>query len=193
MRPLRSPVALPSTWPGAVLAALRSGRVPRVLSATTLDLVTQQEGPRSRWPLYEGRSVHLGEDPAVALVRLDPVFGWRDGARSSGRSRSSSPTPPVAATVTADTRLVVGPAEHLVQCAGARSPAGHRRFLIVASPEGGEVTLLGGREVGAISSRGLGEALSRFDPLDPWGGWFPLLEGPLYEREGRPLYGLVIG
>jgi hypothetical protein len=225
MRPLRSPVALPFTWPDVVLAALRSGRVPRVLSATRLDPVGLQEGLRGRWPLYGGETLRLGEDPAVTLVRLrnrakaagdsrqaamlrvlvnslvygnaarlDPVRR-REGRRSVlGEQPFEFTYPPIAATVTAGTRLVVGVAEHLVQCAGgtvaSRDTDG---LLVVASPEGDEVTLLGGREVGAISWRGLGEALTRFDPLDPWRDGSPFWKTPLCEHEGRPLYGLVIG
>ena len=81
MRPLRLGMPLPFVWPDVVLAALRSGQVPEIVSATRLVPVGRQEGLASRWPLYEGLMLNEGDDPAVALVRL------RDRAKAKGDDR----------------------------------------------------------------------------------------------------------
>ncbi|MGH9293782.1 MAG: hypothetical protein ACRD0B_00485 [Acidimicrobiales bacterium] len=225
MRPVRSPIPLPFSWPDVVLAALRARRVPRVLAATRLVPVGRQQGLRQGWPLYGGKALRIGEDPAVALVhlrdgakatddkrlaamlkvltnsacygnpaRIDPTYR-REGRHSVLRERPFEHSfPPVGATVTSGTRLLVGIAEHLIGRAGgsvaSRDTDG---LLLVSSPEGGKVLLLDGREVGAISWPALDGVLSKFNRLDPWGDGSPFWKPPEREHEGRPLHGLVLG
>jgi hypothetical protein len=225
MRPVRSSVALPFTWPDVVLAALRSGRVPRVISAERLIPVGRQALLQKSWTLYGGRTLYLGQDPAVALVRrrdkarvrgdkrlvamlrvlvnslvygnaarLDPVRRREQGRTLLYEQAFEFSFPPIAATVTAGTRLVVGVAEHLVEHQGgtvaSRDTDG---LLVVSSPEGGTVSLFDGLEVGAISWAKLKCVLARFNALDPWRDGAPFWKAPRREHNGRPLEGLVIG
>jgi hypothetical protein len=81
MRPVRSSMPLSFTWPDVVLAALLSGRVPKILSAVQLVPIGRQEGLRTVYPLYGGRILGIDDDPAVALVRL------RDRAKETGDMR----------------------------------------------------------------------------------------------------------
>ncbi len=225
MRPARCSVPLPFTAPDVVLAALSSGHVPEIVSATRVVPVGRQTGLRARLPLYDGTVLGIGEDPAVPLVRI------RDEAKASGDSRLAAHLrvlvnaltgntarvdevrtydrskrswalsekaaehtyPPIAATVTAGCRLLVGIAEHLVVKAGgtvaSRDTDG---LLLVASPEGGRVRLLDGREVGAISWPALDEVLDRFEPLCRYGNGTRFFKA-VREHDGRPLYGRVGG
>jgi hypothetical protein len=224
MRPVRSSVALPFTWPDVVLAALRAGRVPKVLWATKLVPVGRQQGLRPSWSLYAGTALQLGEDPAVSLVhlrdnakgegddrlaamlrvlvnslvygnfaRLDPVRR-RDGRRVVlGEQPFEFTYPPIAATVTAGSRLLVGIAEHLVEEAGGTIAGRDTDGLLVWSPQGGAVPVLHGRKAGAISWAALDGVLARFDSLDPWGDGSSFWKAPVREHNGHSLHGLVIG
>jgi DNA-binding transcriptional regulator YiaG len=100
--------------------------------------------------------------------------------------------PPIAATVTAGCRLLVGAAEHLIGQAGgtvaARDTDG---LLVVGSRHGGAVALDDDQEVGAIPWGALDAILRRFDVLRPFGSarfW----KAPLRQHEGRELHGLVL-
>ena len=70
MRPVRCPVPLPFTWPDVVNAALLSGRVPHIVSATRLVPVGRQPGLLDRYPLHDRLVLSIDDDPAIALVRL---------------------------------------------------------------------------------------------------------------------------
>jgi hypothetical protein len=220
LRPMTGTVPLPFAWPDVVLAALLSGRVPEIVSATKLVPVGTQPGLRQRWPLYAGAVIGAHEDPAVSIVRVRDrakagdddrlaaqirvvvnalCYGntvRRDVVHSGGAVSERGGEwffPPIAATVTAASRLCLGMAERLVNDAGgtvaARDTDG---LLLVASPGAGPVTLATGRAVGAISSVDLDAILRRFDQLDPFGTGQPFwkVKG---DREGRPLFGLVLG
>ncbi|MGA2530933.1 MAG: hypothetical protein ABSG36_17460 [Acidimicrobiales bacterium] len=149
VRPVRCPVSLPFTWPDVVLAALRSGRVPHIVSATKLLPVSRQPGLRASYPLYDGLVLGIDDDPAVALVRLrdqakiahddrlaaqlrivvnvlvygNPVrldLGYRqeNGSRIVTEAAAEWTFPPIAATVTAASRLALGVAERLLDPCG---------------------------------------------------------------------------
>ncbi len=226
MRPVRCSAPLPFTWPDVVLAALSSGHVPEIVSATRLVPVGRQTGLRARLPLYDGTVLGIGDDPAVALVRIrdedkargdsrlaahlrvlvnalaygnaarvDEVRTYDRGRRDWVLSEKAAEHsfPPIAASVTGGCRLLVGIAEHLVTEAGgtvaSRDTDG---LLLVASPDGGRVRLLDGRQVGAISWPALDDVLDRFEPLCQFGNGTRFFKA-VREHEGRPLYGLVLG
>ena len=209
VRHVRCPVPLPFTWPDVVNAALRSGRVPHIVSATKLDPVGRQPGLRDRYPLYGGLVLGTCDDPAVALVRLrDEAKLAQDnrlaaqlrvvvntliygnpvrldlGYRQEGRQRVVTETPaewtfpPIAATVTAASRLALGVAEHLLDpyniTVASRDTDG---LLLRCTPD---------------QWAALDQVLARFDALDPFGdgGHFWKVQR---DHEGRPLHGLVIG
>jgi hypothetical protein len=79
MRPVTSTPPLPYTWCDVALAALRSGRVPRVRRATRLVPIGRQG--KDTYALYSGRWVRRDEDAVLALVRL------RDEAKRRGDDR----------------------------------------------------------------------------------------------------------
>jgi hypothetical protein len=56
-------------WPDVAAAAVLSGRVPRILSATTLVPIGRQPGLKRRLAILPGFLLHLDDDPAVRLVR----------------------------------------------------------------------------------------------------------------------------
>jgi hypothetical protein len=209
VRHVRCPVPLPFTWPDVVNAALRSGRVPHIVSATKLVPVGRQPGLRDRYPLYDGLVLGTCDDPAVALVRLrDEAKLAQDnrlavqlrvvvntliygnpvrldlGYRQEGRQRVVTETPaewtfpPIAATVTAASRLALGVAEHLLDpyeiTVASRDTDG---LLLRCTPD---------------QWAALDQVLARFDVLDPFGdgGHFWKVQR---DHEGRPLHGLVIG
>jgi hypothetical protein len=224
MRPVHSPVALPFTWPDVVNAALRSGRVPEIVSATHLVPVGRQNGLRARYPLYGGHVLGIDDDPAVALVRLRDrakalgdrrlaaqlrvvvnaaVYGnpvrldglyERDGRHWVLSERPAEWTfPPIAATVSAASRLALGMAERLViEAGGTVASRDTDGLLLVSSPAGGRIRLASGRQVEAIAWQDVERVLTRFDSLDPYGdgGRFWKVDR---EHEGRPLHGLVTG
>lgn len=55
-------------WPDVVAAAIRSGRVPRILSAVRLTPIGRQAGIRRHLPVLPGLVLHGNKDPALALV-----------------------------------------------------------------------------------------------------------------------------
>jgi hypothetical protein len=209
VRHVRCPVPLPFTWPDVVNAALRSGRVPHIVSATKLVPVGRQPSLRDRYPLYGGLALGTCDDPAVALVRLrDEAKVAQDnrlsaqlrvvvntliygnpvrldlGYRQVGRRRVVTETPaewtfpPIAATVTAASRLALGVAEHLLDpydiTVASRDTDG---LLLRCTPD---------------QWAALDRVLARFDALDPFGdgGHFWKVRR---DHEGRLLHGLVIG
>ncbi len=209
VRPVRCPVPLPFTWPDVVLAALLSGQVPHIVSATRLVPVGRQPGLRDRYPLYDGLVLGIDDDPAVALVRLrDQTKDRGDvrlaaqlritvntlcygnpvrldlGYRQVGRRRVVTETaaewtfPPIAATVTAASRLALGIAEHLLDPSGitvaSRDTDG---LLLRCTPD---------------QWTALDAVLARFDALDPFGNGAQFWK-VTRKHEGRPLHGLVIG
>jgi hypothetical protein len=209
MRPVRCPVPLPFTWPDVVLAALRSGRVPRIVSATKLVPVGRQPGLRDRYPLYDGLVLGIDDDPAVALVQLRDKAKLRDDDRLAAQLRivvntliygnpvrldlgyrqerghrvvTEAPAewtfPPIAATVTATSRLVLGVTERLLVPHG----------ITVASRDTDGLLLRCRPDQWAA----LDQVLARFDALDPFGtgGHFWKVQR---QHEGRPLHGLVLG
>ena len=220
MRTVSGDVSLGFAWPDVVLAALLSGRAPRVVSATRLVPVGSQEGLLRRWPLYDGTELDIADDPGVALVRLRDrakargddrlaahlrvvvntlVYGnvvrtdTRPGARGVDEVTGEWCFPPMASTVTAASRLGLGLAEHLVNSAGGTVASRDTDgLLLVSSPGGGTVRLADGREVGAVSWATLDKLLARFDRLDPFGTGQPFWK-VAREHEGRPLHGLVLG
>jgi hypothetical protein len=190
VRPVRCPVSLPFTWPDVVNAALRSGRVPHIVSATRLVPVGRQPGLRKQYPLYDGLVLSIDEDPAVALVRLRDtakvrgdkrlaahlrvvvnalVYGnlvrldqlhRRNGRRATIAEQPAEWTfPPVAATVTAASRLVLGVAEHDLGAyditVASRDTDG---LLLSCSPD---------------QWTDLDRVLAHFDQLDPFGTGTP--------------------
>ena len=148
MRPVTSSVPLPFTWCAVTLASLRAGREVDLRSAVRLVPRGRQRQVVSTFPLYGGRWVRNGEDPALALVRLRDEAKRRDDDRLAADLRvvvnslygnaaridqyyarqgrrevlaervSRGSFPPIAASVTDGCRLVVGLAEHLVEKAG---------------------------------------------------------------------------
>jgi hypothetical protein len=209
VRPVRCPEALPFTWPDVVLAALRSGRVPHIVSATKLVPVGRQPGLRDRYPLYDGLLLGTCDDPAVALVRLRNEAKARDDVRLAAQLRvvvntlcygnpvrldlvrrrdghrrvvTETPAewtfPPIAATVTAASRLALGVAEKLLDpydiTVASRDTDG---LLLRCTPD---------------QWPALDRVLARFDALDPFGdgGHFWKVRR---DHEGRPLHGLVVG
>jgi hypothetical protein len=209
VRPVRCPLPLPFTWPDVVLAALRSGRVPHIVSATKLVPVGRQPGLRDRYPLYDGLVLGIEDDPAVALVQLrDKAKDRGDvrlaaqlrivvntlcygnpvrldlGYRQEGRRRVVTETaaewtfPPIAATVTAASRLALGVAEKLLDPYGitvaSRDTDG---LLLCCTPD---------------QWPALDRVLARFDALDPFGTGQPFWKVQR-EHEGRSLHGFVIG
>jgi hypothetical protein len=97
--------------------------------------------------------------------------------------------PPVAATLTAGCRLLLGLKERLaVEAGGTVAARDTDGITFVSSLEGGLVTLGDGRDVSAISWSDLDAVRHRFDPLS--GGrefW-----SSDREHEGRPLHGVVL-
>jgi hypothetical protein len=209
VRTVRCPVPLPFTWPDVVLAALLSGRVPHIVSATRLVPVGRQPNPRDRYPLYDGLVLGIDDDPAVALVRLRDKAKERGdvrlaaqlrvvvntlcygnpvrldlGYRQEGRRRVVTETaaewtfPPIAATVTAASRLALGVAEKLLD----------PYDLIVASKDTDGLLL----RCTPDQWPALDQVLARFDALDPFGTGQPFWKVQR-EQEGRSLHGLVIG
>jgi hypothetical protein len=209
VRPVRCPVPLPFTWPDVVLAALRSGRVPHIVSATRLVPVGHQPGLRARYPLYDGLVLGIDDDPAVVLVRLrdqakvahddrfaaqlrivvntfiygNPVrldLGYRqeNGRRIVTETAAEWTFPPIAATVTAASRLALGVAEKLLDPYGITVAARDTDGLLLSCVRCQWTTL--------------DRILARFDALDPFGagGHFWKVQR---QHEGRPLHGLVIG
>jgi hypothetical protein len=209
VRPVRCPVPLPFTWPDVVLAALLSGRVPHIVSATKLVPVGRQPNLRDRYPLYDGLVLDIDDDPAVALVRLRDKAKERGdvrlaaqlrvvvntlcygnpvrldlGYRQEGRRRVVTETaaewtfPPIAATVTAASRLALDVAEKLLDSYGisvaSRDTDG---LLLRCTPD---------------QWPALDRVLARFDALDPFETGQPFWKVQR-EQEGRPLHGLVIG
>jgi len=139
LRPVHSPMALPYAWPDAVLTTLRNGRPPKIVKATRLVAVGRQRGLRRRFPLVPGLVLGIGDDPAVALVRWRHALkvSGEDGRAATqlrvvvnalvyglaarldqqpdGTERPGPWCwPPLATTVTAGTRLLVGVAELLI-------------------------------------------------------------------------------
>jgi hypothetical protein len=209
VRPVRCPVPLPFTWPDVVLAALLSGRVPHIVSATRLVPVGRQPNLRDRYPLYDGLVLGIDDDPAVALVRLRDKAKDRGDFRLSvqlrvvvntlcygnpvrldlsyrqeGRRRVVTETaaewtfPPIAATITAASRLALGVAEKLLDPSG----------ITVASRDTDGLLLRCTPDQWPTLDR----VLARFDALDPFGTGQPFWKVQR-EQEGRPLHGLVIG
>ena len=209
VRPVRCPIPLPFTWPDVVLAALRSGRVPHIVSATKLVPVGRQPGLRDRYPLYDGLVLGIDDDPAVALVRLrddakdrdddrlaaqlritvntlcygNPVrldLGYRqeDGRRVVTEAAAEWTFPPIAATVTAASRLALGVTEHLLYPYG----------ITVASRDTDGLLL----HCAPDQWPALDRVLARFDVLDPFGTGRHFWKVQR-QHEGRPLHGLVIG
>jgi hypothetical protein len=209
VRKVRCPACLPFTWPDVVNAALRSGKVPHIVSATKLVPVGLQKGLRARYTLYEGLVLGINDDPAVALVRMrdqakvahndrladqlrivvntlvygNPVrldLGYRkDGRRRVVTETSAEWTfPPIAATMTAASRLALGATEHLLDPCG----------ITVASRDTDGLLLRCAPDQWPDIDR----VLARFDALDRFGtgGHFWKVKR---QHGGRPLHGLVIG
>ncbi|MDA8314734.1 MAG: hypothetical protein M0010_06105 [Actinomycetota bacterium] len=133
-------------------------------------------------------------DQRSERVGRKPRKGDKERRRRALVERPARTTfPPIASSVTAACRLVIGLAEHLVVEAGgtvaARDTDG---LLLISSPETGTVTLDDGRVVGAISWAALDAILSRFDALAPFGPGVPFFKPPLREHDGRPLCGVVL-
>jgi hypothetical protein len=139
LRQVHSDTPLPYTWPDVVLTTLRRGHPPRIVRATRLVAVGRQPGLQRTVPILPGLVVAPDDDPAVALVhrrlrakargderlaaqlrvvvnalvyglaaRLDPQ---PDGTERPGPWA----WPPLASTVTAGTRLLIGLAELLIE------------------------------------------------------------------------------
>jgi len=101
--------------------------------------------------------------------------------------------PPIAASITAGCRLVIGVNEHLgVKSGGTVASRDTDGVLWVCSPDGGVVELDDGRQVPALSWAALDEIMARFDALAPFGPGVPFFKPPLREKDGRPLWGVVL-
>jgi hypothetical protein len=209
VRPVRCPVPFPFTWPDVVNAALLSGRVPHIVSATRLVPVGRQPGLRDRYPLYDGLVLGIDDDPAVALVRL------RDKAKDRGDVRLAAQLRVVVNTLCYGNpvRLDLGyrqegrrrvvtetaaewtfPPIAVTVTAASRLALGLAEKLL--DPSG---IIVASRDTDGLLLRctpdqwsTLDRVLARFDALDPFGTGQPFWKVQR-EQEGRPLHGLVIG
>jgi hypothetical protein len=207
LRQVHSPIPLPYAWPDAVLTTLRTGRPPKVVRAARLVPVGKQTGLRAKVPILPGLVLDIDDDPAVALVRRRQaakaikdvrestqlrvvvnglIYGQpaRLDQRPNGAERPGPWTwPPLAATVAAGTRLLIGLAELMLNEAGmtvaARDTDG---LLLMASSSGGAM----------IPSDALDDVLSRFEALSPFGSDIPIWK-VTRDKDGEPITAVVIG
>jgi hypothetical protein len=192
-------------WPDVVAAAVRSGRVPRIIRAVHYAPVGRQGHLRRRLPVLPGLVLDADEDPVLGLVahrreskaRGDMtmaadlrvvvnslVFGnpcrsdeilRRDGRRWVVGER---PGPlscfPIAASVTAGSRLLLAVLDRLVTDRGGL--VAYRDTdsgLIPASPEGGTLDLPDGSTVRLLAWSEVDQVLDAFAPLSP-APWWPV-------------------
>ena len=168
---------LPVTGPDVVLGALLSHRVPEILSATRLEPVGIEH--TRPFPLYDGLIIQPGGNPIAAGVRLRstakdsgdkrlPVqlrvflnaMAWGQAARLDQRrvngqlieTPAAMTWPPIASTVPAVARMWLAMVERMVTDAGGAIVTRDTDGLaILASPDGGRVTLSDGSVVQALS------------------------------------------
>ncbi len=220
--PVRSPERAMSYAAQDVLAAaIDSGRVPQIFKATRLVPVGRQAGLRRSVPFLPAFVLDLDKDPAVAIVRhrqavkaSDPTlaallrvavnaatFGnparFDDLPRTrKGDTARERPGPwsflPLAASVTADTRLQLALFERLVRdrggsCIYAATDCWH----ITATEFGGDVTLPDGSMAHALSWAEVDEVTAAFEP-SAFGDGVPAWKVSRGTSE-RPLWSVAYG
>jgi hypothetical protein len=209
-RPLRY------AWPDVVGAAIASGRVPEVVSATRLVPVGRQRGLRRRVAVLPGLDLDLDEDPAVALARhrqrvkpSDPALaaelrvvllalcfgnpGRFDPTPKGGERPGPWAFPPVQPAIFAGCRLLLGAFEALVrERGGLPAYAATDAWIVPASPEGGKLDTPSGIPVPLLPWADLDEVIAAFDGLRVFGDDVPVWSVERGTPE-RPLRSVVWG